>query len=206
MERGGNGDADSLDFVEKVSVMLERLGSVSLSDFPGTRGVDVHHTHQFHAFYFSIFLRMELAKVTDTDDTDLEFFHLTGNPPLRLLNEMEVMLDLWGVRNFIFSHRLYRFLQCQTGTKNNAVGLLQRLHGLFRKVGPFKTNRVEPEELRPVSLSLGVGRDVQENTAETSKDGIGSNPTELVDSDDPPDDGPIFDHNVSCQGGCIRHE
>ena len=110
MEGGGDSDADGLYFLEKVSVMLERLGSVLLGNFPGTGRIGVHHARQFHFFYFGIFLRMELAKVSDTNDTDPEFFHLTGNPPLRMLDEIEEMLDLWDVRNFILTHLLYRLL------------------------------------------------------------------------------------------------
>jgi len=110
MERGGNGNADSLNFVEKVGVMIERLGLASFSNFPGTGSMDIHYTHQFHLFYFSIFLCMELAKVTDTDDTHLKPFHLTADPPLRTLDELEEMLNLWRLKDFIFSHFLHRFL------------------------------------------------------------------------------------------------
>ena len=127
MKRSGSGDADSLNFVEKVNMMFERLGSVSLSDFPGAGGIDIHHTHQFHLFYFSIFLCMELAKVTDTDDSDLDFFHLAADPPLRTLDELEEMLNLRCLGDFILLHLLHRLFQCQTGAKNDTVSLLQGL-------------------------------------------------------------------------------
>ncbi len=100
----GDSDADSLNFIEKVCVMKEGLSSVSFCDIPGTRGVDIYHTDQFHIIEVSIFFRMELAKVTDTDDTDLDLVHLTSDPPLGLLDEMEEVLDLWGLIDFVLSN------------------------------------------------------------------------------------------------------
>ncbi len=131
MKRSGNGNADRLNFFVKVGVMLERLRAISFRRLPDTRGVQVHHTHQLHLFYFRVFLGMELAKVSDTDDTDLNFFHLTGNPSFRMLNEMEEMFNLWAVGNFILAYLLYRLLQCQTGTEDDPVGFLQGLQGLL---------------------------------------------------------------------------
>src|SRR5512147_1037263 len=131
MKRGGNGDTHRLNFVEQVSVMLERMGSILSRNCSGTGRIDIHHTDQFHLFDFSIFLGMELAKVTDTDDTDLDFFHLPADPPLRTLDELEEMLDLWGPGDVILSYLLHRFLQCQTGAKNDAVSLLQGLQCAF---------------------------------------------------------------------------
>jgi hypothetical protein len=46
-------------------------------------------------------------------------------------NEVEEVLDFWHLRDLILFHPLHRFLQCQTGAKNDAVGFLQGLHGLF---------------------------------------------------------------------------
>jgi hypothetical protein len=131
MKRCGNGDANCLDFVEEIRVMKEGLGPVSFSNFLGTRGIDIHHTDQLHVFYLCIFLYMELDEVTDTDDTDLEFFHLTTDPPLRALDELKEMLDLWRLSDLILSHLFHRFLQCQAGAKNNAISLLQGPEGLF---------------------------------------------------------------------------
>jgi hypothetical protein len=37
---------------------------------------------------------MELAQVTDTDHTHLSLIHLSADPPLRILDEIEEMLDL----------------------------------------------------------------------------------------------------------------
>jgi len=90
--------------------MKEGLGSVSFRDIPGTRDVNVHHTDQLHLIDVSIFFSMELAKVTDTDDTDLDFVHLTSHPPLGLLDEMEEVLDLWGLIDFVLSNLFNGFL------------------------------------------------------------------------------------------------
>ena len=131
MKRCGNGDSDSLNFVKEICVMKEGPGPVSFSNFLGTRGIDIHHTNQFHAFYLCIFLCMELAKVADPDDTDLESFHLTADPPLRTSDELKEMLDLWYVRDLVLPRLFHRFLQCQAGAKNNAISLLQGPKGLF---------------------------------------------------------------------------
>ena len=90
--------------------MKEGLGSISFRDIPGTRDVNVHHTDQLHIIDVSVFFSMELAKVTDTDDTDLDFVHLTSDPPLGLLDEMEEVLDLWGLIDFVLSNLVYGFL------------------------------------------------------------------------------------------------
>src|SRR4030043_451530 len=104
VKRCGDSDTDSLNFIEKVCVMKEGLGSISFRDIPGTRDVNVHHTDQLHIIDVSVFFSMELAKVTDTDDTDLDFVHLTSDPPLGLLDEMEEVLDLWGLIDFVLSN------------------------------------------------------------------------------------------------------
>ena len=131
MKGCGNGDGDSLNFVEEICVMKEGLGPVSFSNFLGTGGIDIHHADQIHVFYLRIFLCMELAKVTDTDDTDLEFFHLTTDPPLRALDELKEMMDLWHLSDLILSHLFHRFLQCQARAEKNAISLLQGLESLF---------------------------------------------------------------------------
>src|SRR4030065_307313 len=66
VKRCGDSDTDSLNFIEKVCVMKEGLGSISFRDIPGTRDVNVHHTDQLHIIDVSVFFSMELAKVTDT--------------------------------------------------------------------------------------------------------------------------------------------
>ncbi len=146
---GGDCDADCLNFIEKVSVMEEGLGPISFGDFLGTGRVDVHHTDQFHPFHFGIFFCMELAKVTDTDHTHPDLIHLTTDPPLRMLDEMEEMLDLWHLRDLILSHPLHRLLQCQTGAENDAIGFLQGPQGLLPKSGA----RLRPTVLSPKSLA-----------------------------------------------------
>ena len=131
MKRCGNGDADGLNFVEEICVMREGLGPASFSNSLGTGGIGIHHTDQFHVCYLCVLLCMKLAKVTDADDSDLDFLHLTADPPLRALDELEEMLNLWYLRDLVLSHPLHRFLQCQAGAKNNAVGLLQSPQRLF---------------------------------------------------------------------------
>jgi hypothetical protein len=131
MKGGGSGNADSLNLIEKVSVMIERLGSVSFRNLPGTRGIDIYHPHQFHPFELSIFFCVELAKVPDTNDTNLDFFHLTADPPLRTLDEFDEMLNFYHLSDLILSHLFQCFLQRQAGAKNDAVGLLQSPQGLL---------------------------------------------------------------------------
>jgi len=131
MIRGGSSYADGLNFVEKVCVMLKRLGSISFSDFLSSGGIDIHHTDQFRLFDLCIFFCMELAKVTDTDDADLDFFHLPADPSLRTLDELEEMLNLGYLRDLILCQFLHRLLQCQAGSKNNTVSLLQSPQGLL---------------------------------------------------------------------------
>jgi hypothetical protein len=71
VEGGGDGDADRLDFLEKVCITEERLGSVSFGDLPRAGPIHIDHADQFHTFNLSIFLGMELTKVTNTDHSDL---------------------------------------------------------------------------------------------------------------------------------------
>lgn len=88
--------------------MKEGLGPNLFGYGSGPGWIDIHHPHQFHILHSGIFLGMELAKVADTDDADLDLFHLTRNPPLRLLDELEEMLDLLQLGNFI----LLQLFQC----------------------------------------------------------------------------------------------
>ncbi len=125
MKRGGNGYADGLNLIEKVGVMLKRLGSISFRDFPDSGGVDIHHANQLRLFNRCIFLRMKLPKVTDTDHTDLDFFHLPADPSLRTLDELEEMLNLGYLRDLILRELLHRLLQCQTGAKKDAISFFQ---------------------------------------------------------------------------------
>ena len=113
MKRGGNGYADGLNLIEKVGAMLKRLGSASFRDFPGSGRVDIHHADQLRLFNRCIFLRMKLPKVTDTDHTDLDLIHLTSDPSLGLLDEMEEVLDFWEPRDLVLSNLFDCFLQCQ---------------------------------------------------------------------------------------------
>ncbi len=101
MKRGGSGYADGLNFIEKICMVPKRLGSISFGDFLRSRGVEIHHTDQLRLFDLRIFLRMELAEVTDTDDTDLDFFHLPADPSLCTLDELKEMLNLGFLRDFI---------------------------------------------------------------------------------------------------------
>ena len=131
MEGCGDSDADRLDFLEKVCIAEEGLGSVSLGDFSRAGPIHIHHADQFHLLNLGIFLCMELTKVTNTNHTHLDFFHLAADPPLRMLNKLEEMLDLRDLKDIILRYILHRFLQCQTGAKNDAVGLLQGLQRLL---------------------------------------------------------------------------
>ena len=127
---GGDCDADGLNFIEEVSVVEEGLGPISLGDLPGTGGVNVHHTHQFRPFDLSIFFRMELAKVTDTDHSHPDLVHLTTDPSLGLLEEGKQVLDLRKLSDFVLPQALHRFLQRKTRTKDDAVGFFQSFEGL----------------------------------------------------------------------------
>src|SRR4030042_6805625 len=206
MEGGGNRDADSLDFVEKVSVMLKRLGSASLSDFPGTRGVGGHHADQFHAFHLGIFLRMELTKVTNADHPHLDFFHLAADPPLRMSDKLEEMLDPWELKNVIFLNGLHRLLQGEPGSEDDPVGLLQSLDFLLRKLVAFQTDVVEPVKLRPVSSGHRLGRKVLDHAGYPTDHRMSTNPAELMDRNQSANNRMIFDENVSSQGCHIGHD
>ena len=131
MQRGGSSDADGLNFIEKVRVMLKRLGSIPFSDFFSSGGIVTHHTDQLCLFDLCVFLRVELTKVTDTDDADLDFFHLPGDPSLRTLDELEEVLNLGCLRDLILCELLHRGLHCQTGAKNDPVSLFQSPQGLL---------------------------------------------------------------------------
>lgn len=131
MNGGGSSYADGLDFIEKIGVMLERLGSISFGDFLCSGGVDIHDADQLRLFDLCIFLCMELAKVTDTDDADLDFFHLPADPSLRTLDELEEVLNLGCLSDLILCQLLHRLLQCQSGAKNDTVSLLQGPQGLL---------------------------------------------------------------------------
>ena len=134
MERRGDGNAYGLDAIQDLGVMEEGLGPNLFGDGSGPGGIDIHHSHQFHSFHLGIFLGMELAKVTDTDDADLDLFHLTRNPPLRLLDELEEVLDLRHLGDFILFQLLQGILQGQAGAKDDPVGLLQGPDGLLLKI------------------------------------------------------------------------
>ena len=83
--------------------MKEGLGPNLFGNGSGPRRVDIRHPHQFHFLHSGIFLSMELAKVADTDDANLDLFHLTRDPPLGSLDELQEMLDLRQLGNFILS-------------------------------------------------------------------------------------------------------
>ena len=83
--------------------MKEGLGS-NLFGYGSSPGrIDIRHSDQFHVLHPGILLSMKLAKVADADDTDLDLFHLTRDPPLRLLDELQEMLDLRHLGILIFS-------------------------------------------------------------------------------------------------------
>ena len=110
--------------------MGKGLGSKSSGNLLRTKRIDVSHAHQFHAFRFGIFLCVELAQITDTDDSHFDLVHLTTDPSLGLLEEGEEVLDLRKLGDFVLPQALHRFLQRETRTKDDAVGFFQRFEGL----------------------------------------------------------------------------
>ena len=111
--------------------MGEGLGLASLRNFVCPGNIDIDHTDQFRFFHVGILFCMELAQITDTHHAHPNLAHLTADPPLRMLDEMEKVLNLWRLGNLILPDFLYCFLQCQSGAENDAIGLLQTLHGLL---------------------------------------------------------------------------
>ena len=83
--------------------MKEGLGPNLFGYGSGPGWIDIHHPHQFHILHSGILLGVELAKVADSDDADLDLIHLTRDPPLRLSDELEEMLDLRQLGNLILS-------------------------------------------------------------------------------------------------------
>ncbi len=108
MVRGcGNGDADGLNLVIKVRVVEERLGVVPFRNFSGTGQINIDHPDQFHPFHLGIFFSMELAQVTDTDHAHLDLIHLSADPPLRVLDEIEVRCWTSGIRKMSSSSTVF---------------------------------------------------------------------------------------------------
>src|SRR5512136_1144750 len=91
---GGNGNADGLNLAVKIRVTKERLGVVALRNFSGPGQININHPDQFHPFHFGVFFSMELTQVTNTDHAHLNLFHLTADPSLRTLDEIDEMLNL----------------------------------------------------------------------------------------------------------------
>ena len=104
--------------------MEERLSLAPFRNILCPGWIDIHNTDQFHPLHLGILFCMELAQVSDTNHAYPDLTHLTADPPLRMLDELEKMLNLWRLRDFVFFHLLHRLLQCQTGAKNNTVSLL----------------------------------------------------------------------------------
>ena len=99
VQRSRNGNADRLNAAEQVRMVEERTGVDSLCDLSGPGGIDVHHPDQLHPFDSGIFLCVELAQITDADHTDLDGFHLTTDPPFRMLDELEEVTDFLQLRD-----------------------------------------------------------------------------------------------------------
>jgi len=131
MERCGDGNAYGLDTIKDLGVMKEGLDPILFGHGPGPGWINIHNAHQVHAFHLRIFFCMELAKVTDTDDSDLDLFHLTRDPPLRLLDELEEVLDLRHLGDFILFQLPQGILEGEAGAKDDPVGLLQTPDGCF---------------------------------------------------------------------------
>jgi len=86
--------------------MKEGLGPAPFRNFLCPGWIDIHHTDQFRSFHVGILFCMELAQVTDTNHAHPDLTHLTADPPLRMLNEMEKMLNLWRLRDLILLNPL----------------------------------------------------------------------------------------------------
>jgi hypothetical protein len=101
VEEGWDSNADRLNVIEQVGMVKEGTGMISFCNLSGPGLIDVYHTDQLHLFDFRIFLRVELAQITDADHTDLDGFHLTTDPPFRMLDEMEEVTDFLQLRDRI---------------------------------------------------------------------------------------------------------
>ena len=125
VERRGNSNTYGLNAVQELRVIGRKAWVRHLfGHSPGPGGIDIRHSHQVHSLHPGIFLGVKLAKVADTDDADLDLFHLTGNPPLRLLNEMKEVLDLRQLGDLILSDLFQGVFQGQVGAEDDAVSLL----------------------------------------------------------------------------------
>ena len=102
VKRRRDGNADGLNVIEQIRRVKERTGPVSLCDLSCTGGIDVCHTDQLHPLNFRIFLCVELAQITDADHTDFDGFHLTTDPPFRMLDEVEEVTDFLQLRDGVF--------------------------------------------------------------------------------------------------------
>src|SRR3990172_10525893 len=65
---------------------------------------------------------------------------------------------------------------------------------------------IETEKSCPGAGSYGIWRNVLADAAEPSHHRIGADPRELVDREESPDDGIVFDGHMSCEGCRIRHD